>query len=62
MQPNFSGLSLPALCAQMAVVLAAQPAFAHHGFAVHYDVADQVRLEGTIDRVLLKNPHSTEYR
>jgi hypothetical protein len=42
----------------MAVVLAARPAFAHHGFAVHYDVADQVRIEGTIDQVLLKNPHS----
>jgi hypothetical protein len=31
---------------------------AHHGFAVHYDVADQVRIEGTIHAVKYRNPHS----
>ena len=31
---------------------------AHHGFTVHYDVATQVRIEGTIHEVRYKNPHS----
>lgn len=31
---------------------------AHHGFAVHYDVATQVRIVGTIHGVKFRNPHS----
>jgi len=33
-------------------------AHAHHGFAVHYDAADQVRIEGTVHEVKMRNPHS----
>jgi hypothetical protein len=38
--------------------VAAQPAAAHHGFAVHYDVNDQVRIEGQVYKVRIKNPHA----
>ena len=31
---------------------------AHHGFAAIYDVADQIRIEGTIHGVRYRNPHS----
>jgi hypothetical protein len=33
-------------------------ALAHHGFAVYYDVADPVRVSGTIHQIAMKNPHS----
>jgi len=33
-------------------------ASAHHGFRVHYDVADQVRIEGRVHEVLMRNPHA----
>ncbi len=33
-------------------------ALAHHGFAVYYDVADQVRVSGTIHQIEMRNPHS----
>lgn len=39
-------------------VLAAQSASAHHGFRVHYDLADQVRIEGRVHEVLMRNPHA----
>ena len=38
--------------------VAAQSAAAHHGFAVHYDVNDRVRIEGKVYKVRLKNPHA----
>jgi hypothetical protein len=38
--------------------VAAQSAAAHHGFAVHYDVNDQIRIEGKVYKVRLKNPHA----
>ena len=38
--------------------VAAQSAAAHHGFAVHYDVKDQVRIEGQVHKVRIKNPHA----
>ena len=39
-------------------VVSMQRASAHHGFAVHYDIADQVRIEGRVHEAILKNPHS----
>ena len=36
-----------------------QSAPAHHGFAVHYDVNSQVRIEGRVHEALMKNPHAT---
>jgi len=34
------------------------PAFAHHSFAAAYDMQQQITVHGTIDQVLLRNPHS----
>lgn len=39
-------------------LLAPQTAAAHHGFATHYDVDNQIRIEGTVHAVDLRNPHS----
>lgn len=30
----------------------------HHGFAVHYDVSDQIRIDGRVHAIQLRNPHS----
>jgi hypothetical protein len=46
------------LVAVAIAALAAQSAFAHHGFRVHYDLADQVRIEGRVHEVLMRNPHA----
>jgi len=42
----------------IAGVFTARIAYPHHGFAVHYDLADQVRIEGRVHEVSLRNPHS----
>lgn len=34
------------------------PAWAHHSFAAAYDLTKPVTVHGTIDKVLLRNPHS----
>lgn len=34
------------------------PASAHHSFAAAYDLNQPVTVHGTIDKVLLRNPHS----
>jgi hypothetical protein len=39
-------------------LLSPATALAHHGFAVYYDVTDQVRVSGTIHQVAMKNPHT----
>jgi hypothetical protein len=39
-------------------VVCAVPAFAHHSFAAAYDMQQAITLHGTIDQVLLRNPHS----
>jgi hypothetical protein len=31
---------------------------AHHGFAVHYDVTNQIHIEGTIHAIRYRNPHA----
>lgn len=36
----------------------ATPAPAHHGFALHFDPAEQVYFDGTITALNLRNPHS----
>ena len=41
-----------------ASVFSARAACGHHGFAVHYDVNDQVRIEGQVYKVRIKNPHA----
>ena len=38
--------------------IGAVPAFAHHSFAAAYDMQQAVTVHGTIDQVLLRNPHS----
>lgn len=42
----------------MAAFTAAIPAWAHHSFAAAYDMQQQITLHGTVDKVLLRNPHS----
>jgi hypothetical protein len=34
------------------------PAWAHHSFAAAYDLKDPVTVQGVINQVLLRNPHS----
>ena len=34
------------------------PVWAHHSFAAAYDMTQQVTVKGTINQVLLRNPHS----
>jgi hypothetical protein len=38
--------------------LAAVPVLAHHSFAAAYDLTDPITVKGTIQSVLLRNPHS----
>jgi hypothetical protein len=35
-----------------------QLASAHHGFRVHYDIADRVRIEGRVHELMMRNPHA----
>jgi hypothetical protein len=59
MSPPVISLKLHLLCSTILVVASlGNTALAHHGFATIYDVADPVRISGTIDQVFLKNPHS----
>lgn len=37
------------------------PAWAHHSFVAAYDMKQPVEVHGTIDKVLLQNPHSWFY-
>jgi DNA/RNA endonuclease YhcR with UshA esterase domain len=54
MKQAFFGLSTLILIAGTAAV----PAFAHHSFAAAYDMTQKITVHGTIDNVLLRNPHS----
>ncbi|PWT99425.1 MAG: hypothetical protein C5B51_27225 [Terriglobia bacterium] len=45
----------------MAVLVAGAPAWAHHSFVAAYDTRQPVELRGTINKVLLQNPHSWFY-
>ncbi len=54
MKRAFFGLSTLILIAAAGTV----PAFAHHSFAAAYDMQQSITLHGTIDKVLLRNPHS----
>jgi hypothetical protein len=53
---NLKSLLFP--CAILVTAALCDTALAHHGFATIYNVADQVRISGTIDQVHMKNPHS----
>lgn len=46
------------VAAAVAVLLAAGPVAAHHSAAAAYDETKKVEAQGTVTRVLLKNPHS----
>ena len=47
-----------AVFAAALVALAAVPLLAHHSFAAAYDLTDPITVKGTIQSVLLRNPHS----
>jgi hypothetical protein len=47
-----------AIVAAILGVVGMQLASAHHGFRVHYDIADQVRIEGRVHEILMRNPHA----
>lgn len=46
------------VAAAVAVLLGAGPVAAHHSAAAAYDESKKVEAQGTVTRVLLKNPHS----
>lgn len=46
------------LVSGLLAAITAIPAFAHHSFAAAYDMQQPVTVHGTIDKVLLRNPHS----
>jgi hypothetical protein len=60
MKRAFFGLSTVNFAAAALIIasLAAVPALAHHSFAAAYDMQSPVTVKGTIDQVLLRNPHS----
>lgn len=46
------------VAAALAVLVSAGPVAAHHSAAAAYDESKKVEAQGTVTRVLLKNPHS----
>ena len=54
MKSKLSGV----VTALFAVLVAAAPAFAHHGFAVEFDAAKCMDLTGTLSGLLWENPHA----
>lgn len=51
----FRRITVPALICS---ALMTTTAYSHHGFAVHYDVNEQIRIDGRVHEILLRNPHS----
>ena len=54
--PSCRGIVAAALA--VAVLVSAGPVAAHHSAAAAYDESKKVEAQGTVTRVLLKNPHS----
>ena len=54
MRSQFSGV----FTAVLAVLVAAAPAFAHHGFAVEFDATKCMDLKGTLSGLVWENPHA----
>ena len=44
--------------AALALALSGIPVWAHHGIESTYDLKQEIRLEGRIIQILLRNPHS----
>ena len=49
------------IAAAAGLLLAAVPAFAHHAFAAEFDSNKPVKLQGTVVKVDMVNPHSWIY-
>lgn len=50
--------TLAALAAAACICSAARPIRAHHAFAAEFDASKPVKLQGTVSKVELINPHS----
>ena len=50
-----------AIVAAAAVVMTTVPAIAHHSSAPFYDATKKVEVQGSVTRLLFKNPHSFLY-
>ncbi len=50
--------AIVAVAATAALLMTAVPVGAHHSAAAAYDESKRVETQGTVTRVLLKNPHS----
>ena len=55
------GKNLGILVVSMGLLLAGTPMAAHHAFAPEFDVNDPVRVEGTVVKLDMVNPHSWLY-
>lgn len=54
MRSKLSGV----VTAVVAVLVAAAPSFAHHGFAVEFDATKCMDLKGTLSGLVWENPHA----
>ena len=52
------GITAAACVATFGLLITAAPAVAHHSSAAAYDSTKTAEVQGTITRVLLKNPHT----
>ena len=55
------GKNLGILVVSMGLLLAGTPMAAHHAFAPEFDVDEPVRVEGTVVKLDMVNPHSWLY-
>ncbi len=57
-RPNLIKVAPLAMVAAAGLLVAALPAWAHHAFAAEFDATRPLKLEGTVVKWELVNPHS----